>query len=283
MTLDVIAQLNKNRLWKFHGGIHPSEMKSQSNQLASGTIPLAKQFAIPLKQHIGEAAEVIVKVGEKVLKGQPLTAGNQYRQLPIHAPTSGTIIGVQEHVANHPSGLSEPMVLLESDGQDQWIERETVSDYLQLSRDTLLQKIYSAGIAGLGGAVFPTANKIHGARDNVKVIIVNGAECEPYITCDDRLMREKAAEITLGCQILQHITQAERAVIGIEDNKPQAIKALKKATKKISNIEVRVIPTLYPSGASKQLIQILTGIEVPKGARSSSVGVLMHNVELFSL
>lgn len=150
--------------------------------------------------------------------------------------------------------------------------------FLTLSREQLIDKIYQAGIAGLGGAVFPTAAKIQSANNKVKLLIINGAECEPYITCDDRLMRDYSEEIIEGIRILRYILRPEKAVIAIEDNKPEAIAALRQSLHGANDIDIRVIPTKYPSGAAKQLIQILTGVEVVSGQRSSSIGILMHNV-----
>ena len=283
---DIIQRLNSERLWQFPGGIHPAEMKSQSNQQKIGRLAFGKQlserFYIPLKQHVGEPAELIVKIGDSVLKGQQLTHSTQYTQqlnrLPVHAPTSGKIIDISHYPANHPSGLSEPMLVLQADGLDQWRDRTFSEDFMSFSVEQLIERIYRAGIAGLGGAVFPSANKISYVTNGIKCLIINGAECEPYITCDDRLMQDYTQEMLEGIRILRYLTRPEKVVFAIEDNKPDAINAVKHALQGANDIELRVIPTIYPSGASKQLIQVLTGLEVPKGARSSSLGVLMHNV-----
>ncbi|SUB52034.1 electron transport complex subunit RsxC [Pasteurella testudinis] len=283
---DIIERINANRLWQFPGGIHPAEMKSQSNRKKIGRIAYGQQrgerFYLPLKQHVGDAAELIVKVGDQVLKGQALTQcptqSQNYSKLPVHAPTSGKIIDIGSYPANHPSGLSEPMLVLEADGADQWRDRTLCDDFMAFGVEQLLERIYQAGIAGLGGAVFPSANKIHYVTGGIKLLIINGAECEPYITCDDRLMQDYTAEMLEGIRILRYLTRPEKVIFAIEDNKPQAINAVKQALKGANDIDVRVIPTIYPSGASKQLIQILTGMEVPKGTRSSALGILMHNV-----
>lgn len=275
---DVISRYNSGKLWDFAGGIHPPEMKSQSNQTPITHAPLATHFYVPVKQHAGSAGNILVNVGDTVLKGQALTQGDGLRALPVHAPTSGKIVAIAPHIAAHPSGLSELSIHIEADGLDQWREQCPVDDFLQLSPEQLIQKIYDAGIAGLGGAVFPTAAKVDAAQNKVKLLIINGAECEPYITCDDRLMRDYADEIIEGCRILRYILRPEKMVIAIEDNKPEAIQALKHALHGANDIDIRVIPTKYPSGAAKQLIQILTGMEVPSGQRSSGIGVLMQNV-----
>ncbi|TCK01511.1 electron transport complex protein RnfC [Volucribacter psittacicida] len=275
---DILTAFNSGQLWDFPGGIHPPEMKSQSNVLPISQLPLAQDFYIPVKQHAGQAGNLLVQVGDKVLKGQALTQGNGLRELPIHAPTSGEIVAIAPYVAPHPSGLSELTIHLKADGKDQWQAQNPIEDFLSQSPEQLIDKIYLAGIAGLGGAVFPSAAKIKGAENQVKLLIINGAECEPYITCDDRLMRDYPQDILEGTRILRYILRPEKVVIAIEDNKPEAIQAIQQQLEGANDIELRVIPTKYPSGASKQLIQVLTGMEVPKGQRSSAIGVLMHNV-----
>ena len=275
---DVLTRFNSGKLWEFDGGIHPPDMKSQSNKKPISTLPLPQDFYVPIKQHTGSAGSVLVKRGDHVLKGQPLTQGDGLSSLPVHAPTSGTVIDVFPYVAAHPSGLPEISVHIKADGLDQWREQNPMDDFLTQTPEQLVEKIYQAGIAGLGGAVFPTAAKIHSAEKQVKLLIINGAECEPYITCDDRLMRDYADEIIEGVRIIRYILRPEKVVIAVEDNKPEAVKSLERALHGANDIEIRVIPTKYPSGAAKQLIQVLTGMEVPSGQRSSSIGVLMQNV-----
>ncbi|WP_437611618.1 electron transport complex subunit RsxC [Erwinia sp. V71] len=269
--------LKKDRIWDFDGGIHPPEMKTQSNGTPLCQIPLPSQFIIPLKQHIGSEGELCVAPGDKVLRGQPLTFGRG-RMLPVHAPTSGTVERIAPHITAHPSGLAEMCVFIIPDGEDRWIERETVSDYRQLTREDVVNRIHQAGVAGLGGAGFPTGTKLRGGLQGVNTLIINAAECEPYITADDRLMQDCAAEVLEGSRILAWVLQAERVLIGIEDNKPEAIAALKQALGDSRDLQLRVIPTKYPSGGAKQLTKILTGKEVPHGGRSSDIGVLMQNV-----
>ncbi|MGV6989102.1 electron transport complex subunit RsxC [Testudinibacter sp. P80/BLE/0925] len=275
---DLIQRINSGKLWQFPGGVHPAEMKTQSNQKKIGRLALPERFYIPLKQHVGDAADLLVNIGDYVLKGQQLTHHQLLSKLPVHAPTSGTIIDIGAYPANHPSGLSEATVVLQADGLDQWRDRTFSDDFMSFSTEQLIERIYQAGIAGLGGAVFPSANKINYVVNGIKLLIINGAECEPYITCDDRLMQDYSQEILEGIRILRYLTRPEKIVFAIEDNKPQAVQAIKTALQGANDIELRVIPTIYPSGASKQLIQVLTGLEVPKGARSSSLGILMHNV-----
>ena len=273
-------RLNKEtgKLWKYPGGIHPAENKKQSNQKAIRQLNLPKFFYVPVVQHSGWAGDLIVKVGDEVLKGQALTKGENYRQLPVHAPTSGKVVAIEPHVSSHPSGLPEMTVIIETDGKDQWVERQPIEDFLQLTSGEIVEKVYRYGIAGLGGAVFPTASKLHFADKRCKVLIINGAECEPYITCDDRLMQEYADELIEGIRILRYVLRPEEVVIAIEDNKPKAIQAVEKALKGANDMFVRAIPTQYSSGASDQLVQILTGLEIPYGKRTIEMGIVMHNV-----
>ena len=275
---DVLTRFNSGKLWEFDGGIHPPDMKSQSNGTPIRTLPLPDDFYVPVKQHAGRAGNLLVKPGDQVLKGQPLTQGDGLQSLPVHAPTSGTVIDIAPYVAPHPSGLTETCVHIQADGLDQWRPQMPIEDFFTQTREQLIEKIYQAGIAGLGGAVFPTAAKIHSAEKQVKLLIINGAECEPYITCDDRLMRDYADEIIEGVRILRYILRPEKVVIAVEDNKLEAVSALEHALHGANDIDIRIIPTKYPSGAAKQLIQVLTGMEVPSGQRSSSIGVLMQNV-----
>ncbi|WP_264272756.1 electron transport complex subunit RsxC [Duffyella gerundensis] len=275
--LNLLSLFRKDKIWDFDGGIHPPEMKTQSNGTPLRQLPLADRYIIPLKQHIGHEGELCVQPGDHLLRGQPLTFGNG-RMLPVHAPTSGTVTAIAPHMTAHPSGLTETCVFITPDGDDRWIERETISDYRQLSREEVVTRIHQAGVAGLGGAGFPTATKLKGGLRGINTLIINAAECEPYITADDRLMQDYAAEVLEGCRILGWVLQAERVLIGIEDNKPQAIAALRQALGKESDLAIRVVPTKYPSGGAKQLTKILTGKEVPHGGRSTDIGVLMQNV-----
>ncbi|WP_191922625.1 electron transport complex subunit RsxC [Pantoea agglomerans] len=275
--LNLFNFLKKEKVWDFQGGIHPPEMKTQSNGTPLSELPLPHRFIIPLKQHIGHEGEICVAPGDKVLRGQPLTFGTG-RMLPVHAPTSGVIEDIGQHMTAHPSGLSELCIFLTPDGDDRWMPLNPLPDYRQHPRADIVQRIHDAGIAGLGGAGFPTATKLKGGLRGVKTLIINAAECEPYITADDRLMQDYAAEVLEGSRILAWVLQAEQVLIGIEDNKPEAIAALKQALGSERDLHIRVIPTKYPSGGAKQLTRILTGKEVPHGGRSSDIGVLMQNV-----
>ncbi|HDL6968259.1 TPA: electron transport complex subunit RsxC [Yersinia enterocolitica] len=266
-----------DNIWDFDGGIHPPEMKLQSSRVPVRIATLPEQLIVPLQQHLGPEGELRVSTGERVLKGQPLTVGRG-RTVPVHAPTSGVITAIAPHTTAHPSGLAELCIHITPDGEDRWREQQPWADYSLRDKTALLERIHQAGIAGLGGAGFPTASKLQGGLSSVTTLIINAAECEPYITADDRLMQEHASEVVLGIQILMYLLQPQQVLIGIEDNKPEAIAALQHALRGQDEMQLRVIPTKYPSGGAKQLTKILTGKEVPFGKHSSSIGVLMQNV-----
>ncbi|MFT6247098.1 MAG: electron transport complex protein RnfC [Cognaticolwellia sp.] len=273
----VIERIKRGSFWHFHGGIHPPEQKflTSTKPIASAQIP--EQLIIPLRQHIGQAGKLIVNVGDKVLKGQTLSVNDSPMSLSVHAPTSGTITAIKLMAIPHPSGLSETCIILTPDGEDTWQSRQICPDYKLLSKEKILEKIANAGIAGMGGAGFPTQIKVS-TLANINYLIINAAECEPYITADDLLIQEHSPTILDGIKIIDHLLSPKNILIGIEDNKPKAIDALQKATANIDHIQVCVIPTKYPSGGEKQLIQILTGQEVPSGVLPSSVGIVMQNV-----
>ena len=274
----VVERLRQNKLWTYPGGIHPLENKKQSNQKPIRRLHLPKYFYVPVVQHSGWAGDLCVKTGDYVFKGQPLTKGDNYRQLPVHAPTSGTILAIEPYTSSHPSGLPEITIIIETDGRDEWIDRQPIEDFLSLSPEQIVEKVYQHGVAGLGGAVFPTGAKLSFADKRCKALIINGAECEPYITCDDRLMQDYTDELLEGIRILRYVLRPEEVVIAIEDNKPNAIRAIEKGLKGANDIHLRVIPTKYPSGASDQLVQVLTGLEIPQGQRTIEMGIVMHNV-----
>ena len=273
----VIDKIRNGKLWDFHGGIHPDEHKRESSEAPLVHAAIPPLLVLPLKQHIGSSAEVIVQPGERVLAGQPLTRPESRMQVPIHAPTSGLISSIEMHTVAHPSGLSEPCIHLKPDGLNEWRTRHPLADYQQLTPVELVKRIHEAGIVGLGGAGFPTDVKLATGREKVEILIINGAECEPYISCDDRLMREEAVRIAEGIEVMRHILKPRLVLIAIEDNKPEAIAAMQAAVDG-EQVQVRVIPTKYPSGAARQLIEILTGKQVPSGKRSLTLGVIMLNV-----
>ncbi|ENM5732817.1 electron transport complex subunit RsxC [Vibrio mimicus] len=275
--LSLIEQIKSGKLWDFPGGIHPFENKHQSNRQPIINASIPNELVLPLKQHIGKAGDLLVKVGDRVLKGQPLTQYTSTFMLPIHAPTSGVISAIEPRTVAHPSGLSELCIVLAPDQQEEWFELQPQPDYQQLSPETLLELIRQAGISGMGGAGFPTAKKLQSGLSRTEILIINAAECEPYITADDVLMRQHANEIIQGIEIVEHILKPKLTIIGIEDNKPEAVAALQQAAQDKPMV-IRVIPTKYPSGGEKQLIKILTNLEVPKGGIPADIGLLVQNV-----
>ncbi|EJE4198111.1 electron transport complex subunit RsxC [Vibrio cholerae] len=275
--LSLIEQIKSGKLWDFPGGIHPFENKHQSNRQPIINASIPNELVLPLKQHIGKAGDLLVKVGDRVLKGQPLTQYTSTFMLPIHAPTSGVISAIEPRTVAHPSGLSEPCIVLTPDQQEEWFDLQPQPDYQQLSPETLLELIRQAGISGMGGAGFPTAKKLQSGLSRTEILIINAAECEPYITADDVLMRQYAHEIIQGIEIVEHILKPKLTIIGIEDNKPEAVAALQQAAQD-KQMVIRVIPTKYPSGGEKQLIKILTNLEVPKGGIPADIGLMVQNV-----
>ncbi len=266
------------QIWDIPGGIHPAECKTLSNGSPIQQAPLPRQLIVPLNQHIGAAAEPCVAVGDRVLKGQLIAKANGFVSVAVHAPTSGLVSFIGPQPYPHVSGLPAPAIVIDSDGQDQWGELAPCPDYRQLDSEALLAKIRDAGINGLGGAGFPTAVKLKArAAQKIHTLVINGTECEPYITADDLLMREYAAELVSGIDILVQLIQPDEVLIGIEDNKPEAIAAVRAALTERS-YTLKVFPTKYPSGGEKQLIQILTGREVPSGGLPADIGIVCQNV-----
>ncbi|UTM56470.1 electron transport complex subunit RsxC [Photobacterium sp. CCB-ST2H9] len=276
--LSIIEQLKLGKLWDFPGGIHPPEQKTQSNQQPIAQAALPEELIIPLKQHLGAVGSLCVNVGDKVLKGQVLTRTDVALSVPVHAPTSGVIRAIESRTIAHPSGLSDRCIVLKPDGEDRWGDKHPLSDYRQTEPADLIEHIRSCGISGMGGAGFPTARKLQSALGKTDLLIINAAECEPYITADDRLMQDHADEIVEGIRIISHILNPKMTVIGIEDNKPEAIQALTQVVTAEDNILIRVIPTKYPSGGEKQLIKILTGREVPTQGIPADIGIMMQNI-----
>ncbi|VXA85179.1 putative 4Fe-4S ferredoxin-type protein fused with unknown protein [Aeromonas veronii] len=273
----LLERIKAGTLWDFHGGIHPADNKLQSSQSPVVDAGLPPRLIIPLRQHAGPAGDLLVQVGDKVKKGQPLTRYAKGRVVPVHASTSGTITEIGNHTVAHPSGLGDLCVILTPDGEDEWGERNGKPDYWNLERGELLERIQQAGVAGLGGAVFPTHSKLDGRGQLTEILIVNGLECEPYITTDDRLMQQYADEIMDGIRVLKHLLKPKLTLIGVEDNKPEAITELTRhATDE--DVLVKTVPTKYPSGGAKQTIELLTGRQVPKGGRAVDIGIMVLNV-----
>jgi electron transport complex protein RnfC len=267
------------KTWVTPGGVHPPENKHQSLTLPIGTLPIPEKLLIPLSQHIGTAAKPCVELGSTVLKGQKIAEAAGPVSVPMHAPTSGTITAIEHRPIAHSSGMLAPCIEITSDGRDLWQPHQGIGDYKNASASTLLAAIAEAGIAGMGGAGFPSAVKLNPGRERpIHTLIVNATECEPYITADDSAIRERAAEIIEGIGILSQILgHPSNIIIGIEDNKPEAIAALQPHVEG-SGISVVSFPTKYPSGGEKQLIYILTGQEIPSGGLPADIGMVCVNI-----
>jgi Na+-translocating ferredoxin:NAD+ oxidoreductase subunit C len=264
-------------IFPFHGGVHPPENKAQSTQLPIGQLGLPEKLVLPLRQHVGNIPKVKVAVGERVLKGQLIAEAEGMVSAAIHAPTSGTITAIDDAIIPHPSGLPDRCITIKPDGKDEWIEKKAQA-WQNADRKSLVASLRLSGIVGLGGATFPTQVKLRAdGRSGVHTLVINAAECEPYITCDDMLMRERADEIVHGIAIAQYLLGAENVLIGIEDNKPEAATAMREATSNTS-MQVKTVPTLYPSGDARRLVHLLLGTEIPHDKRSTEVGLQVFNV-----
>ena len=277
LSEEQLAAISSGKQWRFHGGIHPQENKQQTNQamIKDAGIPPFIVIGVEHKSHV---PELLVKVGDPVLKGQPLT--KVYGAMVVqHASSSGVISAIEKRTDLHPSGLPVLSIVIETDGLDRSVAYKKFTDYKRQTNAVLIEAIQNAGVVGLGGAGFPSHLKlVH--NEDIKLLVINAVECEPYITADDRLMQEHSNEVISGINILQHILKPELTVIAIEDNKPEALAALKQALQKTqqTDIIIRSIPTRYPSGSEKQLIEIITGQQTPHGKHPTELGIVMQNV-----
>ncbi|MDR3353002.1 MAG: electron transport complex subunit RsxC [Zoogloeaceae bacterium] len=267
-----------SRLFSFQGGIHPDSHKQESRDAPIRQAPLPERLTIPLAQSAGKTARPVVAVGDKVLKGERIGAADDWISASVHASTSGRVLDIAPCPMPHPSGLAALSVVIEPDGEERWIEREPVA-YEKLSPEEVFRCLQEFGIVGLGGAVFPSHVKLKAALRATEDLILNGAECEPFITCDDRLMQERAGEIVSGIGILADLLQPRRVLIAIEENKPEAIRAMRDAVQAADKgFRVAVIPTIYPTGSLKQLIRVLTGREIPARQLPTDLGVQCFNI-----
>ena len=266
------------KLFALRGGVHPEGRKALSADMPIRSVPLPARLFVPLQQHIGAPATPVVSVGDYVLKGQLIASAQGAVSSAIHAPTSGRIVALGDYIAPHASGLPVPTITLDSDGENRWAATQTLDDPFELPMEEIAARVGAAGIVGLGGATFPAALKLNLSRNSgVKTLIINGGECEPHLTCDDRLMRERAVQIVEGIRLIAYAVAAKEVLVGIEDNKPEAIKAMQEAVRG-SAVRVVVMPSMYPMGSEKQIIQVLTGNEIPAGGRPADIGLLVHNV-----
>jgi electron transport complex protein RnfC len=269
-------------LHTFHGGL-----VLPGNRERTATTPVRQAgippvLVLPLLQHIGEPAECLVTPGERVLKGQMIAAPRGNISAPVHASSSGTIVAVEPRPFPHPSGFPAPAIIIETDGRDTWLEAEHgLANYHEIDTARLLEHIRRSGIVGLGGAGFPTQVKLGSSvYHNIELLVINGAECEPYISCDNRLMQEHAAEVIEGVRILQHILKPKRSIIALENHMVAARKAMQAAVDHAADgmLSLVSIPDIYPSGGERQLIRILTGKEVPSQGYPADIGIICQNI-----
>jgi len=269
-------------LGTLHGGLRLPARKSISTSQPIVAMPVPAQLVLPITQHVGDPAQPVVGIGERVLKGQLIADTVGALGAPVHASSSGKVVAIEPWPVSRRFGENAPCVVIECDGRDESIQRADVAaSFTTLAAEDLLGKILQGGIVGLGGAVFPTAQKLMQARTcEIDHLILNGVECESYISCDDLLMREHAGEIIGGAQILMHALQIDRCFIAVESDKPDAVRNLAQVLGEITDdrIILKKVPTIYPSGGEDQLVQLVTNREVPSAGLPSDVGCLVQNV-----
>ncbi|MDO9599893.1 MAG: electron transport complex subunit RsxC [Azoarcus sp.] len=259
-------------------GAHPEGRKHPAAGTEITVLPLPPQLILPLAQHIGAPARPLVIAGQRVLRGELLAEAQGAISAPLHAPTSGVVLGIADVPVPHASGLSGAAIVLEPDGLDEAIPIEQ-SDPFTMEPAEISRRVAAAGVVGMGGATFPAAVKLAlGQKNRIPTLILNGGECEPYLSCDDRLMRERAPEVVDGARIILRAIGGDHAMIGVENNKPEAIAALRAAAADFAEVEVVPVPSRYPMGSEKQLIAWLTGREIPAEGRSADIGAMVQNV-----
>ena len=269
------------RLFHFHGGLRLRHNKQSSCEVPILAVAIPPQLYIPLLQHAGPEARPLVKSGERVLKGEPIACFDEPSSGYVHAPTSGTVTAIARQAISHPSGLQGSCIVLKPDGLDRWTQLQPIEHWQSADAEVIRRRLSECGIAGLGGAVFPTRRKVDAARESeIHTLILNGAECEPYISCDEMLMREQPDRIVLGALILQKAVAAEQVVIAVDDRVGDLFGILQTAISKAGGSSIRLVKVagIYPAGGEKQLVQVLTGLEVPAGRGPPDLGLLCQNV-----
>lgn len=265
------------------GGVSPRYRKELASERPIVRMPPPPRVYIPLQQHVGAPAEPVVAVGQRVGKGQLIGRPARGISAAVHASTSGTVVAIEDYLAPHPSGLTQPTVVIEADGEDRWADAlpaPIAADFpLPVTPKELNERVAAAGIVGLGGAAFPSAVKLDlRSRYQLDTLVINGAECEPYIACDDRLMREAADEIIDGVRIMAYALEVQDVIIAIERNKPKALATMRAAARADTSIRVLSVPTRFPMGSAQHLLLAVTGRETPADHRTAEVGAIVHNV-----
>ena len=269
-------------LGKLHGGLRLDGNKAEATSQPIQEIPVPAQLVLPISQHAGDVAQPIVGIGERVLKGQLIAEPEGSVGAPIHASSSGKILAIEPWPVVERHGDKAPCIVIECDGEDRAIEAaEILPAFDSMPPEVLETRILQGGIVGLGGAVFPTAQKLMQASTcELDYVILNGVECEPYISCDDVLMREYAREVLVGGQILLHALELEVCYLVVESDKPEALHQLLEVLHELDDdrLVLKQVPTIYPSGGEDQLVQLVTNREVPSGGLPTDVGCLVQNV-----
>ncbi|GAB6051915.1 electron transport complex subunit RsxC [Magnetospira thiophila] len=267
------------KLFSIRGGVHPKGYKELAAHAPIQAIGLPALLRIPLQQHIGAPAEPVVKKGDWVRKGQLLAVGQGMVSAPVHAPTSGQIKAIGRYVAPHPSGLPGRTITLKPDGKETWTDDlPPPLDPERATAEEIAERVAQSGIVGLGGATFPSAVKLNlGQRYELHTLVINGSECEPYLTCDDRLMRDRGPQVVEGIALMRRALGLKKVIVAIETNKPEALKAMKAAAAELADFHVVGVPTRYPMGSEKHLVQTLTGLETPARGLTADIGVVVHN------
>jgi len=262
---------------RFYGGVHPAYNKDLADKLAIETMPVPKRLIVPFAQNLGAAPKPVVKKGDTVKKGQIIAEPQGFVSVPLHAPTSGTVQAID--VFPHPVGADMPAAVIVPDGRDEWADGFDVERGGEgLDAEKIKAIVRDAGLVGMGGASFPTHVKLSPPKDKpIDVLVINGAECEPYLASDHRLMLEKSAQILEGVSYLAQALGVKNVIVGIEKNKSDAIGTMRKEAEK-RRFAVRALDVVYPQGAERQLIYVLTGRVVPAGGLPMDVGVLVQNV-----
>lgn len=270
-----------DRIHGFPGGLRLKHHKQVACRHPVSRPPLPPRLFIALRQHQGETGRLLVESGQHVLKGEALTEAGDDFIVPEHAPTSGTVAGVIDHPAAQPPGSTQRCVELVPDREDRWTRRHALDEWRQRAPGKIIDHLHRSGLAGLGGAMFPSAAKLRGGWANLHTVVLNGAECEPWIACDEMLMRERAVAVVEGGQILARAVGAERVVIAIEDRMGVVEDRLRDACQELGTgdvVRIRKVHTIYPEGGERQIIQALTGREVPHDGLPQDLGVVVHNV-----
>lgn len=264
-------------LLTFQGGIHPPDKKELAKDSPITPARVPGKVIIPLSQHTGAPAKPIVSIGQEVKKGQMIGEPSAFVSAPVHSSVAGKVIGIGEFP--NAMGRMIASIVIENDGSEEWTSLKDTPDYMKLAPEELKEKIKNAGIVGLGGAAFPTAVKLSPPKEKpIDTVIINGAECEPYLTADYRLMIERPRDVIEGLKVLMRVLGVRKGFVGIENNKPDAIAKMKEAAAGERDIEICALEVKYPQGAEKMLIKAITGREIPLRGLPMDVGTVVQNV-----